>query len=173
MKKIILSILIVFCTFFQVQAQEETAFKTATEAGVSIEYPNDWTNQKSLMGTTLFIASPLESEKDGFSENINLVVEDLHGAEMTVDEYAEFTKAQIEALITNSNILKAEKMTFQERDAYTMEYTGQQGQYKLHWKQVYFIEKGKAYILTYTAEGDKFATYLPIADKIIQSFKYQ
>lgn len=173
MKKVFLSIIIIFCAFFQVQAQEEAAFKTVTEAGVSIEYPNDWTNQKSLMGTTLFIAAPLESEKDGFSENVNVVVEDLHGAEMTVDEYAGFTKTQIKTLITNNNILKSEKTTFQGRDAYTMEYTGQQGAYKLHWKQIYFIEKGKAYILTYTAEGDKFATYLPIADRIIQSFKYQ
>jgi len=172
MKKIFLSVLIIFCAFFQLQAQEETAWKTNTEAGISIKCPEDWTNQKGLMGTTIFVASPLESEKDGFSENVNLVVEDLQGMEIGIEEYAEFTKAQIEALITNSKILKAEKITFQEKDAYTMEYTGQQGQYKLHWKQIYFIKKGKAYILTYTAEGDKFAKYLPTADRIIQSFKY-
>jgi hypothetical protein len=108
------------------------------------------------------ILSPLEGDKDKFQENVNIVVQDLGGQEITTEQYAEVTKQSLGQVITDLKIASGDLVLADDgSEVYLLEYSGvQAGSDVLNWKQAFTISGGKAYILTYTAEAanaDAFA----------------
>lgn len=167
MKKFILSFMVCFC-FVQMSAQ--TGWDNFNNAGTSIAHPSEWTAQQGFLGGFI-VSSPLESDNDDFSENVNYIVEDLRGESMDAETYAGFIKVQLDAISSNNQILKSKKMTFNGQNAYMMEYKGRQGDLDLHSKQIYIIKDGKAHVLTYVAESDKYNKLSATAEKMFKSFK--
>lgn len=51
-----------------------------------------------------------------------------------------------------------------------MVYTGEINGFKLTFMQYYWAENEKVYLLTFTSEPDQFSKYLPVADRILNSF---
>lgn len=51
------------------------------------------------MGTSLIILSPLESEKDTFRENVNLLIQDLTGLDIGLDQYTKISEDQMKACL--------------------------------------------------------------------------
>jgi hypothetical protein len=61
-----------------------------------IEYPKSWRPDTSkIMGTDLFLFSPLENENDKFSENINILIQDLGEQNITLEQYKKLTDNQL------------------------------------------------------------------------------
>lgn len=146
---------------------------TLSESGYSIDYPETWTVDTSgQIGTSFSILAPADSETDDFSENVNLIIQDLGNNEIDLDMFVEISEEQIPKVITNGIIIDSERSSANGKDFHIMTYVGIQGQLTLMFEQLYWIEGSDAYILTFTATDTQFDNYKETAEKIMKSFRF-
>lgn len=137
-----------------------------------INYPKNWElNESGQMGTSFILLSPMTYQKDQFRENVNLLVQDLTGYNLDLDEYIEISEDQIKTMITNAKIIENKRVTSQNLDYQRVIYTGKQGNFNLKFEQFYWIIGHKAFVLTLTCEETQFDSYKLVGEKILKSFK--
>lgn len=147
-------------------------WKTIDETDYTIQYPGNFDiNTSGQMGTRFILFSKPTSPEDPFLENINLIIQDLSGQSMNLDEYVKLSENQIKTFITNGNIIESTRITSANSEFQKFIYTGIQGQYNLQFEQYYWIENNKAYVLTFTAEIDEIEIYKDVCEKIMNSFR--
>lgn len=174
MNKLILTILIL-ANFLTANATNQYSVdnpKTIEDPSFTIEYPEDWEiDQSGMVGTTFVIYFPLESEDDNFRENINLMIQDLNGQKINLNQFTEISQEQIKDFITNSEIKESKNLKNNKREYHKIIYSGDQGTHHLMFEQYYWIVKGKAYVLTFTSTQDNFKSMQKKAEEIMNSFK--
>ena len=88
-------------------------WKTVDQLNYSIQYPPTWElNQSGQMGASFFLFSPLESDKDKFKENVNLLIQDLSGQNIDLNKYTEISEGQINTMVTNSTLIYPKEFGF-------------------------------------------------------------
>jgi hypothetical protein len=145
--------------------------KTLKFQNYTISYPANWElNQSGQMGTSFIIYSPLESDKDEFRDNINLLEQDLTGYHLDLKKFVELSEYQIKTMIKEGKLEESEEVQHCAGNYHKMVYTGNQGPYQLKFIQYYRVIDQRAYILTFTCEKSKFDRYEVIASNILNSF---
>jgi hypothetical protein len=140
--------------------------------GMTAEYPAGWKADEGAAGAVVVFYSPLEGSDDKFSENVNILVEDVSAHPgMTIRKYTETGIAQLASFFTDFRLVDNRRHTVDGRRARLIEYTCRQGEFQLHVLQAMTIADGKAYVLTFTAEEANYERYLPAARRIMESFK--
>jgi hypothetical protein len=149
--------------------------------GIKIQYPTDWkkvepADQYYLEGNiqypTVSFLSPLENASEVFIENFTISVENLP-QNTTINAYSNETikayKAKgfdlIESNATNLAGNPAYKVTFDHRN----ELQQANPDYKL--LQIWTIKGDRLYRITFQADAESYAEFLPIAQKMIDSFE--
>ena len=147
-------------------------WNTLNEKNYSIEYPSDWElNKSGQMGTKFILFSQLTSKNDQFKENVNLIVQDLTGHNIDLNQYVEISENQIKTMITDGNIILSERVKKDEKEFQRVIYTGKQGIYDLQFEQYYWVENNNAYVLTLTCEITAFTDFKNTGEKILNSFE--
>jgi hypothetical protein len=147
-------------------------WNTLNEKNYSIEYPSDWElNKSGKMGTKFTLFSQLTSKNDQFKENVNLIVQDLTGHNIDLNQYVEISENQIKTMITDGNIISSERVKKDEKEFQRVIYTGKQGIYDLQFEQYYWVENNNAYVLTLTCEITVFTDFKNTGEKILNSFE--
>lgn len=150
---------------------EVAGWKTFSDKNYSLQYPSNWElDQSGKMGTSLFLLSPPENDKDQFKDNVNLIVQDLTGRNIDLDKFVEISEEQVKTMITNSTLIESTRMKKQNPEFHKMVYTGDQGIYHLQFEQYFWVINQQAYILTLTCEQAKFSDYKETGEKILNSF---
>jgi hypothetical protein len=134
--------------------------KTLTKPTYSIKYPDTWT-----LGTTtntsfdIFAGNDILDKK--YRANLNLEVRAID-ASYTLLSYAANAKKTLPERIASFKVTQEKAITQGGKKGYYMIFKGKQKPDKdaLQWKQYYFIEKGKIYILTFTCEEANFDAYI-------------
>ncbi len=151
-------------------AQAATLVYRNADYGLEARYPASWKAVEGLMGTAVIFASPLESKEDKFSENVNIIVEDVSAQPgLTLGKYIERAKAKLAVFITEYSPKDSRDLILSGQPAKMIEYTGRQGVFDLHILQAVTLINGKAYVVTFTAEEANYERYLPDARRIIES----
>jgi hypothetical protein len=160
-------------------------WKKFDRANYSIRYPTDWNleqKQDKTPGTAMLypftILSPIESSTDKFRENVNLVVEQLKGRtidgvdgqNIDLDKYAELSTNQLKLEMSNFQIVETKKIENSRRKYYKTIFTWDYEAFKLKVEQYYWVANGKAYVLTFTSERDKFPKFRKTGEKILNTF---
>jgi len=170
----ILLLSIVACgqtTINQEPSQTINDWKTLDQSTYSIQYPSTWElNQSGQMGTSFILFSPLESDKDKFRENINLLVQDLTGQNIDLNKYTEISEGQIKSLLTNSALIESKRIKNDRGEFHKIIYSGDQGVFHLQFEQYYWVINNQAFVLTFSSEKDKFADFKETSEKILNSF---
>jgi hypothetical protein len=171
-----LSTILITLFFSQLlQAQttiQEPVWKTLESEDYSIQYPSTWElNESGMMGTKFIFLSQPDGETDDFRENVNLVVQSLQGQKITMDQFVQITKNQLEVMITDVNILFDERLEKDGMEYHRMIYTGSQGAFNLKLEQYYFLANDNVYVLTLTCKIIDFDEYAEIGEKIMGSFE--
>ena len=123
-------------------------WNTLNEKNYSIEYPSDWElNKSGQMGTKFILFSQLTSKNDQFKENVNLIVQDLTGHNIDLNQYVEISENQIKTMITDGNIISSERVKKDEKEFQRVIYTGKQGIYDLQFVQYYWVENHRSRVL--------------------------
>jgi hypothetical protein len=138
----------------------------------SIRYPNGFEVGKSTVANTSFILlSKSTSSKDQFRENVNVLVQDLTGLEMDLDQFTNVSENQVTSLLTKGKILESRRITTDSSEFHRLVYVCEQGDLKLIFVQHYWIINGKSYILTFTGEAAEFKKYDAVSQVIMASFR--
>jgi hypothetical protein len=133
-------------------------------------YPENWNYDSSNKSVAFFLKSKLVSDTDSFSENVNLIVQDISNYDLNLDSYAELSKKQINSMMAHSVILSGEKIKASGGTYYRIIFTAEQEGLKLKFIQHYYIKQKKAYVLTFTSLESTFDQYATVAQRILSSF---
>jgi len=149
-------------------------WKTLDLPQYSIQYPASWKPDLSKeMGSSFILFSPLASPKDNFSENVNLLIQDLKGQNINLAKYTEISEKQIRTLGTNSSIVESKKIKKGNDEYQRIIYNNDQGGFHLKFIQYYFLRAEKTYVLTFTAEQTTFDVFREVGEKILTTFKFK
>lgn len=173
MKKIaplVLLLAIVVLSAFSKNIQE--GWSTLSEKNYSVQYPEEWRlDQSGQMNTKFMLFSPITGADDSFSENVNLIIEDLTGHNISLDQYVELSENQLKSVLENVNIVSSETITGDDMEFHKVVFTGAQGAFNLKFTQHYYIYSNKAFVLTLTCEANQYDNYKNIGEKICNSFR--
>lgn len=161
------------CLLGTVCAQTDTSSLTAGYApeNYHIRFPDTWELDTSgLMGTEFLVFSPVEDEYDRFRENVNFLIQDLHGSPVDLKTYAQLSERQIMDLATNVEMFESQTIEKGNSEYHHFIYSMTMGILNLKVEQYCFIANDTAYVLTFTAETDKFDAFRPVGVAILNSF---
>jgi len=159
-----------------------TNFKTYVNStyGIKIQYPSNWeidTYQGSEGENIVYAVdfnSPYENDSDRFADSVSIEVEKLSAKNMELDKYAEsiinYYRESFNLIESNTN------STLAGYPAYGLTYTlvyhrFGENDINIKAREIGVIIGDKAYYISYYAEATKYDNYLPIIQKIIDSFK--
>jgi Ni/Co efflux regulator RcnB len=156
-------------------------WQTLNRNNYSVKYPADWDLQQSdnketgtIVNATVryqfAVLSQLESPQDQFRENVNLVIEDLDGKKLDLDEYSRLAENQLKTMMKNCKILEQKKVNKGVRPYFKIIWTWDYQTVPLKVEQYTWLLDGKAYILTFTSEQTKFAQFQQVGEKILDTF---
>jgi eukaryotic-like serine/threonine-protein kinase len=147
-------------------------FETYTDVaeGFTIAYPKHWEKREGALGSSVLILSPTEEPSDDFRENVNVLVQTVP-EETSLGEYTRLSLDEAPKVIMGFDLLDDGPAMLSGAPAHQVHYRGEQGAFRLEWKQVYALKNGKAFILTYTAERDQYEAGLPTAEAMFASFR--
>lgn len=145
-------------------------------AGISLEYPSDWTLVERGIGDdptfVVGFVSPPQGADDQFAESFAINMETLP-EDVTLQEYTEIFNQTVRTIFPDAEIImSSEDITLSGEPAQSATYTatledGTSGQIT----QVWTVTGGKAYVLTYRAESDEYQTFTEIVDRMMGSFR--
>lgn len=139
--------------------------------GFTIGYPSEWHRQEGVAGSQVAFLAPPEGTSDAFRENVNVVVQVLPEASLTLDLYTKLSLEQAPTIITGFRLLDQGSTTLSGAPAHEVHYRGKQGIFRLEWGQVWTVEDGKAYVLTYTAERKRYEADRATAEAMFETFR--
>lgn len=164
---IALTISIILCT----HSYSQTDFIALDKENYSINYPKNWQLDTSgQMNSEFILFSELE-ENDIFSENVNLLIQDIKGLNMTLKAFVELSENQIKTMARNSKIYESNTIKNGNNSYHDIVWSGHISNQNLKFKQYFFIKNEKAYVLTFTAHQTTYDAYITIGNQIINSFK--
>ncbi len=136
-----------------------------------LRYPSSWALDSSgLMGTECFLFTPLSSATDSFSDNINLLIQPLGGADL--DTYRRLTENQIHTLAPEGEIYESAILKTKDGESrYRVTYAMTMNTRRLKITSICYIADDKAYLITYTAALDAYESHLPEAEAVLRSFR--
>lgn len=151
---------------------DTASWKSFGKVAYTISYPSDWRIDTSkVMGSDAFFFSPKDNDTDKFSENVNVIMQDLKGMNIDLDRFVEISEGQIKTLITDGQLLESKRLSADGKEYHRLLYTARQGIYNLKTLQYYFVADEKAFVVTLVTEADKYEKYEKLGAKILNSFK--
>jgi len=132
--------------------------------GFSINFPYGWEESDNPDVAVLY------TNVDG-SASINVIVEE---TQLSLATYVSESKTQLEGL-DYYELLSENSRTIGELNGYELVYAwtyfyDQENYVDLQDKQVYFVEKGKAFIITCGCNYSDYESYLPAFENSLESF---
>lgn len=143
--------------------------------GISIKYPQKW--QKSVtpdrITGNLAKFMPPAADTDTYPENINLIVRDLPENRQELKQFTNSYLDDIKQVYPNAEIIQQGKTELNNQPAYQVIYTTKDNENNIQRLQIWTVKNNKAYVITYTANIDKYSQYLDIARRMINSFEIE
>jgi eukaryotic-like serine/threonine-protein kinase len=144
-------------------------------AGVKIKYYPTWQLEdihNLVTGETVIFISPKQSPIDKYRENLSIRVENLTNQQTTLPEYTKLAISEITKYHKNGKIVESSAITLAKKPANLVVYTGKdENGMPIKNLEVWTIDRGKAYILTYKAAPKQYYSFLQTVMTMINSFE--
>jgi len=134
----------------------------------SFMIPNDWT-QVQAAGAEVAFQAPAPSGT--IPATVNVVLEKLPSASVTLDEYDQAGEANLKQQFPDYKSVSLTKVSVDGKPAYKRVYTATIAGRVLQLQQVYLIERDVAYLITCGAPQESFAANAAVFDQISGTFK--
>ena len=160
----------------QALAAQEQQFLTYEnpELGISIQYPSNWEKLVNLDNFVTFTAPP-ETDTRIYPAALGLKVQELSSSQNNIPSLQEITKVQMSDLKKSNpdlKVLESTSTTIAGKPAHKIVFSATDNkEVERKAMQVWTVIGNKAVLITYKAEPDKFASYLPTIERMIDSFK--
>jgi hypothetical protein len=138
----------------------------------NISYPESWrVDDSKSNGVDLFLFSPL-TDGDNFTENVNVLIQDLKGMEMDLEKYKKISENQFAGVLPNSEILESVIIGTMENKYLKLSFKYRQSQFDIKGTSICYILNEKAYMITFTALDTTYDLYKSVGEKIQMSFAF-
>jgi len=139
--------------------------------GIIIQYPAGWIKEVRLGNLVTFLPT-LGSSSNTYPAALGVKVQNLHSRNVTLGTV---TKVQIENLTQNNPdfvLLESTSTTIANNPGHKIVFTATDADgHQRRAMQVWMVNVDKAYLITYKALPDKYSEFLPLAQRMIDSFK--
>ena len=149
----------------QITEDQFVTYENSTR-GIKIDYPKGW-SVIDQFGLGFF--SPQENDSDTFREGL-LVSKGPHGNE-SIDKLAAGVLQVYNSSLPNFKLIESKGLTFHGNPAKNLIYTFNPGNGTIKVFESGATENNSIYIFQYRAQENKFDSYLPTIQKMIDSFK--
>jgi S1-C subfamily serine protease len=149
--------------------------------GVRIQYPANWTideqdvDPNDTITNIVTFSSPLTSRFDIYSENLGTGLEKLADQNVTLEEYADSLITDYNETLTDFNPIELNtNITLgagNNNPAYRLIYTDREDNINYKTMEIGTIIGDKVYYIQYIAEENKYSTYLPTIQMMINSLQ--
>jgi eukaryotic-like serine/threonine-protein kinase len=140
--------------------------------GIKIDYPAGWTHELHAGSIVTFLAS-LGSDSNTYPAGLGIKIQHLKSKNISLNN---ITKIQIKNLTQNHpdfKLIESTESKIGGNSAHKIVFTATD--YKKNERQamqIWTLKGDKAYLITYKAEPGKYAKYLPIIQKMLDSFQF-
>ncbi len=144
-------------------------------AKIKVKYPANWQQkdiQNVVTGENVLFTSPVVSAGNKYQANISIRIETLTNPQTSLASYTQSTIAEIDRYYQDAKIIESSPITLAKKPGSLVVYTGKdENSLAIKNLEVWTIDRGKAYILTYKAQPDRYYQYLEAAMATINSFE--
>lgn len=140
--------------------------------GIRTQYPDGWEiviRSNSNSSVSLRFTSPLENDTDIYRENVMLEINTINNRALSnftgaalgsyLESYPDFELVELTSTNLSNNTIPAYKLV------------GSHTQEGLYFMQIVAMKEDRVYVITYSSETTRYSTYLPIIEKMINSFE--
>lgn len=153
------------------QRDERVANEEFKGMGYQIYYPKTWRLDSSrMMNTEVIMFAPQDDKADKFTENVNVIIQDLTGQKIDLERYKQITDSQLSNIPSISKRFESKIISLKEKSFFKVDYEMTQNDLYLNISSICFIANEKAYLVTLTTEASKTERYRKIGDEILRSF---
>lgn len=144
--------------------------------GVKIQYPSNWQKMdfdRHYGNNSFPIAGfiPPSENDSGLLENLMIVVKKLHSQNTSLKQFVDSLVSSYKSSLHEFKLLGLNPLTTPAlNSAYKIEYTHSSDMLMLKTMEVWTINEGMAYMISYNADSSDFSNYLPVIQKMIDSF---
>jgi eukaryotic-like serine/threonine-protein kinase len=147
----------------------------------TIQYPSDWTlRQGGGAGVIVTFSSPYESDFDPFIANLVIGIENLTSG-ASLENYTSSVVALLQSIpaggdfsLTGSPLATTFGGFPARKTGFTITVPNERSlssETNVEGVQLWTVDNNTAYVLSFAAEQDKFASYLPTVEHIIDTFR--
>ncbi len=144
-------------------------------AGIKIKYSDDWYCQEIhniVTGEKVNFTSSDRNSDRTYRENISIRIENLSNSQTTLASYTKSAIAEINKYDRGAKIIESSPTLFANRPANIVTYLGKdENGILIKSLEIWTIDRGKAYILTYKAESHNYYRFLQKVMMSIDSFE--
>ena len=155
----------------QALAQEQFLTYENPELGISIQYPSNWEKLVNLDKFVTFTAPP-ETDTRIYPAALGLKVQELSSKNISLQEITKVQMSNLKKSNPNLNVLESTSSTIADKPSHKIVFSAiDNKEVERKAMQVWTVIGNKAFLITYKAEPDKFSSYLPTIERMIDSFK--
>jgi len=142
--------------------------------GYTIRYPAAFKlDTTGYMKTDVIFYTKLSYNEDEFSDNINVMIQDLKDPQMNLDQFAKLSEDEIKMYVEEPEIIESQRESSNGIEYYNIIYSEKNPNYYLIRDQHLMIRNQKAYVLTLTCEKPLFDQYKETGELVLSSFRFQ
>lgn len=140
--------------------------------GLMIKYPSNWERSKIGQDQVTFIA-PRESESPSFPAGLGIKSHNVSSADSTLDSIAKEIVTDLEHDTQDFTLLSSGQSKLNSLNAYEISFSAtDDNDAKRTAMQIVVKPENLVYVITYKAYPDKYESYLPIIQSMLDSLKF-
>jgi len=150
--------------------QLQKGIKEINKKGYSIRYDSTFRlDESGRNGVEFYLFTPT-NPGDDFSENINLMIQNLEVLKYDLDQFVEISEKQIKA---NGRLIESIRKKTDGQEYQILIFEANFNGLNLKFLQYDFVKNNKAYVLTFSARQSEFENYKKDIEKVMNSFKLE
>lgn len=152
-------------------AQEQLLTYEDITTGISIQFPSNWEKSVNLNNFVTFRAPP-ETDTRVYPAALGLKIQELTSQNVPLQEVTKFQMSELKKTNPDLKISESSSTTLAGKPAHKVVFSAtDNNQVKRKALQLWTVVDNKAILITYKAQPDKYSSYLPTIEKMINSFQ--
>lgn len=140
--------------------------------GLVIKYPSNWERSKISQDQVTFIA-PRESDSPSFPAGLGIKSHNISSADSTLDSLAKGIITDLKQDTRDFTLLSSGQSKLNSLDAYEISFSAtDDNDAKRTAMQIVVKPENLVYVITYKAYPEKYESYLPIIQSMLDSLKF-
>jgi eukaryotic-like serine/threonine-protein kinase len=170
---IFITIVLTSLLFLHGQALAQEQFLTYEDitTGISIQFPSNWEKSVNLNNFVTFRAPP-ETDTRVYPAALGLKIQELTSQDVSLQEVTKAQMSELKKTNPDLKISESSSTTLAGKPAHKVVFSAtDNNQVKRKALQLWTVVDNKAILVTYKAQPDKYSSYLPTIEKMINSFQ--